>query len=128
MWSSLKNYTDSALLFVRGALGLLFLTLHAWPNLVKAFDGWGHHGGHHSFWGAVWFTTFAIAETLASLLLIFGKWTRCAALFWAIVVTLFATNGFHSLNFSVHERDIELLLLLVVLFFVGPGKFSFDKS
>ena len=128
MWSSLKNYSDAALLFVRGALGLLFLTLHAWPKLVSAVDVWGHHSGHRSFWASLWFTIFAFAETLASLLLIFGKWARCASLFWAIVVALYATNGLHSLNFTVHERDIELVLLLVVLFFVGPGKFSFDKS
>jgi putative oxidoreductase len=129
MWSSLKNYSDAALLFVRVALGILLLSLHAWPRLVGAFAIWGHHS-HHSFWSGVWSTVFAVVETLACILLILGRWARPACLVLGIFVALALPGGlWHGVAaHSDRELDLILLLLYATLFFVGPGRFSFDKS
>jgi putative oxidoreductase len=130
MWSSLKNYSDAALLFVRVALGALILSLHAWPRLVAAFGIWGHRWPHPHFWHGAWSTTFAVAETLASLLLILGRWTRPACLLLAIFVALAMPGGvWHGVAaHSDRELDFILLLLYSTLFFVGPGRFSLDKA
>ncbi len=128
MWSALKNYTDAALLFIRAALGSMLLCFHAWPLLLSAFSLWSHHGAHHSFWSNLWMTLIALGETLASLLLIIGLWTRPAALLIGALVARVALSDFHSGGVARAELHLDLLFLLVIFFFVGPGRFSCDKA
>ncbi len=127
MWSSLKNYTDAVLLIVRAILGMLLLSFHAWPRLLEAFAIWIHHGSHHGFWSALWLTAKAVADTLASILMILGLWTRPAALLWGFFVVMAAVGEAHA-SLAHAEKTIELGLLLVVLIFAGPGKYSLDKA
>ncbi len=126
MWSSLKNYTDPALLFARVVLGLLLLCFHAWPRLAATIPLWHHH---HSFWGALLITVIAVAETAASIFLILGLWARIGCLVFIILVGQLVFHELVGRGSIAHaESNIELFLLLIVLFFAGPGRFSFDKA
>jgi len=129
MWSSLKNSSDAALLFVRAVLGLLFLCFHAWPKLYAQVVYWGPHGTHHAIGQAILHTIVAIAESLASVFLILGLWTRPACLVFVLLIgnVLFTAMTTHG-GIAAAESIIELFLLLVVIFFAGPGRFSFDKA
>jgi len=128
MWSSLKNYSDPALLFARVVLGLLVLCFTAWPKLQEAMALWSHHG-HHPFWMSLLYTALALAETLGAIFLIIGFWTRPSALLFAIIVALplFRELQGHG-GIAGARHFIELLLLFIIFFFVGPGRFSFDKA
>ena len=73
MWSSLKNYSDAAILFARVVLGILLL-LHFWPGLRDAVLLWGHHG--HSFWKSLFDAAVAGVETAAAILKLYSDRQR----------------------------------------------------
>lgn len=128
MWSSLKNYSDPALLVTRVVLGIILLCFAAWPPLRDAVEMWRHHG-HHSFWNLFLVTLLAVALTLSAIFIIIGFWTRPSVLLFGIFAAIHVYHGLVGrAGFAGTRHEIELLLLLIVFFFVGPGRFSFDKA
>jgi putative oxidoreductase len=131
MWSALKNYSDSALLFVRVTLGVIILWLHGWPKLAGGLGAWRHYAIkelHVSIWPGFWGFLATFAQTAGCTLLILGLLFRPSALLLAIVMALVAVTDYTNGGFAQAAHAIELWLFFVLLLFVGPGKYSFDKA
>ena len=139
MWSSLKNYSDGALLFLRLSLGTLCLYVYGWPALAGGLGRWKLMGVTMKHVGITFAPTFwgftaAMAESLGCLLLILGFLFRptCLVLFLVLLVIVVAEiEASRSGIFSTFAREpnaIQLALFVLTLMFIGPGKFSVDKG
>ena len=126
----LAKYRESGLLIMRLAVGALFIILTA-PVLLAGSARWASFGSairnvgmtsHYQFWGFLG----ALAGCLGGVLMIFGLFFRPGVLL-VLAITLI-----HTLNlrgpFRAELAAIELCLILVGLLFVGPGKYSVDKT
>ncbi len=130
MWSSLKNYSDGALLVCRAGLGILLLCLHGWPILAGGLSGWRSHGIATlrlgvlpTFWGFL----VGLLVALACVLLIVGLFFRPAVLLLLCVAAFAVLEGFTGAWLRSLD-GLVLALFFLCLLFVGPGRFSFDKS
>lgn len=129
----LGKYSDLALLFVRIGLGLM-MVFHGWPKLAGGAEKWGQVGGAMGVIGVTFFPVFwglmaALAETLGGVLLAIGFLTRlnCIALaFVMVIAAMMHMNAGDGLKVASHA--IELGIVFVGLVFIGPGKFSVDRS
>lgn len=121
----LSPYRDIILLLVRLLIAAIFL-YHGWPKATdwqmasSKFEGMGFPG----FLGP----TVGIIEVVSSLLLILGWLNSLGSilLMGVIVVAIVAVQISQGWVPSL-ERDLQVLLLLLVLLTFGPGSYSVDK-
>lgn len=129
----LAKYREAGLLLMRVALGVLFVILTA-PVLLSGPSRWGNFGSgirsigiasNYQFWGFLG----ALAGCLGAVLMIFGLFFRPGVLL-VLAITLVHTVGAFDGGGTVRGNlaAIELCAMLVGLLFVGPGKYSVDKS
>jgi len=135
MWSSLKNYSDAALLFLRITLGGLFIRLHGWPMLAGGVSKWKTVGGAMKHLGitflpAFWGFMAAFSESIGCLLLVIGLFFRPSALMLVLTLLVAAIDDFAKPQGSLvaASHALELMLVFFTLIFVGPGRFSVDKG
>jgi putative oxidoreductase len=73
----------------------------------------------------------AFAEGICSLLIIAGFWTRLASLILTINMAV-AMLGYHIPKgdplFGGFEHTLLYFLAFIVIFLLGPGEYSVDKS
>ncbi len=129
----LAKYREAGLLLMRVALGVLFVVLTA-PVLLSGPSRWGSFGSgirsvglasNYQFWGFLG----ALAGCVGAVLMIFGLFFRPGVLL-VLAITLVHTVGAFDGGGTVRGNlaAIELCAMLVGLLFVGPGKYSVDKS
>ena len=76
----------------------------------------------------LWGFAAAIAETLGGLCLALGLWTRAACLPLAFTMVMATVNHLAKGDgFGKASHAIEACFVFVGLFFIGPGRYSFDK-
>ena|SRR5690554_8055457 len=118
---------DLAVLLLRISAGALIFT-HGLPKLMKVFNGDFAFGDPLGIGPEISLVLAAFAEAVCSLLLIAGFATRYAAF---ILIINMATAFFlqHAPDpFNVKELSLMYLVMFVVLFFTGGGKFSLDDK
>lgn len=125
----LAKYRETGLLFMRIALGALFIILLG-PVLLSGHSAWAHHGEavrrlglhtHYQFWGFLG----ALLGCVGGALMIFGLFFRLGVLFLLLITLI------HLLGINNYRANLNAVLLFVVLLgilFVGPGKYSVDKN
>ncbi|MDB6173485.1 MAG: DoxX family protein [Chthoniobacteraceae bacterium] len=138
MWSSLSNYRDGALLFLRVGLGTFYIWLHGWSRLVGGKAGaiatWKQAGRVMkdvgiSFAPEAWGFMGAMASTLAVALVILGFWFRPACLYIFLVLIVMLSIGLETgSSLGKLSNAVQLAILVLSLLFIGPGKFSIDKG
>jgi putative oxidoreductase len=125
----LAKYREGGLLLIRVALGVLFIIL-AGPVLLGGPNAWAHAGdairhlglhSHFVFWGFLG----ALLGCAGGVLMIFGLFFRLGVLF-VLALTFVHVLGVRS--YRAELGAIELFLVLLGLLFVGPGKYSVDKT
>lgn len=133
IFSRLGKYTNFGLLLMRVGLGTMMI-MHGYPKLAGGPEMWEKIGGAaanigiHSypvFWGFMSGT----AEGLGGLLLILGLAFRPACLFLLFNMVVASINHLtkgDSILMASHA--IELGCVFLGLFFIGPGRYSVDKS
>jgi putative oxidoreductase len=114
------------LLLLRLTLAFIFL-YHGWPKAMQPemamskFEGMGFPGflGPIVGWG----------EVIASVLLIAGWFTSLASLLLlgVIVVALLGVQLPQGVE-PGFERDLQVLVLLLLLLSFGPGRYSLDEK
>ncbi|MBL1214264.1 MAG: DoxX family protein [Ignavibacteriae bacterium] len=119
---------DLGLFILRSAFGIIMLTAHGYPKLLKLFSG-----AEIKF-----FDPFGIGETLSFILaagaefagaalLTLGIFSRLSAL--SLAATMFVAAFIYHANdpFNVQEKSILFFVGFLVLFITGPGKYSLQK-
>ena len=132
--TSLTRFRDWGLLFLRVALGGFYLYVHGWHKLAGGVADWrvvgeavryvGIHFGY-AFWGLM----AALSETLGCVLVMIGFLFRPACLL--LFITLTVASAMHlrkGQGWEAASHAIELAILFFSLLFIGPGKYSGDKS
>jgi len=132
--TSLTKYRDWGLLFLRVALGAFYIYVHGWRKLAGGIHTWReiglatHYVGIHFapvFWGLM----AALSETLGCVLVILGFCFRPAC--GMLLITLVVASAMHlgkGQGLEIAAQAIELAILFFSLLFIGPGKYSVDKS
>ncbi|MFT3846564.1 MAG: DoxX family protein [Lacibacter sp.] len=118
---------DAAILITRVAAAVLMLT-HGIPKLAGLFaDGPVQFPGLFGLSPAASLGLTVFAEVLCSLFILFGLGTRLAVIPLTITM-LVAVLLIHSADpFIKKEPAIHFLLLYVILFFTGSGRYSVDS-
>lgn len=133
MWSKLSNYRDVALLFFRLIFGSFFIYVHGLPLLAGGLARWKVVGGamRHvgiTFWPGFWGFMAAFSESIGVFLLVLGLGFRPSSLLLVITMSVAALSHFRARGLGEASHAFELALVFAVLMFVGPGKYSLDKS
>lgn len=134
MFQSMGKHKDLGLLILRLGWGFTFIIVHGWPKLAGGQEKWTTIGGAMASLGITFLPVFwgfmcAVVEFLGGILLVMGWHFRlaCALLtFNMLVATLsMASKGGGSMGTAY---PFEVMVVFMALFFVGPGRFSLDKS
>jgi len=131
-FKSIEKYKDHVLLFARTILGLFFIFVHGLPKIMGGPDRWEGVGGALSnlgitFWPEGFGLIAALSEFIGGILLILGLWFRPATLFIMLTLKVASISKIASGGISSAAHPVEVLLFLMVLFAIGPGKYSIDK-
>jgi putative oxidoreductase len=134
MFKSLSQHADFGLLIGRFGIGAIFI-VSGWHKLSGGQAAWTHLGHAMTYLGIgfmpnVWGLLSALAEFLGGILLVLGFLFRPAAILILLNMFVAAVTTFrqHPHDFAVYSRPIEMLCILIILLFVGPGKFSIDRG
>lgn len=129
----LGNYKNTGLLLMRVGLGVMMI-MHGYPKLFGGPEMWSGVGGAMKnigidFFPAFWGFMAACAEALGGLLILLGLLFRPACIFLLFTMVIAAlmhlANGDGIMQAS---HAIELGFVFIGLLFIGPGKYSVDKS
>jgi len=123
----MKGLEPLALVILRVALGLIFL-YHGYPKLVHPNEGMRSFFVSHGFPG-YFLSISGILECFGSLLLFIGLFTRPAALFLAIEMSVAIWKA-HSVHGIMSVKDYEFPLAVAAGCFalatIGAGMVSVD--
>lgn len=118
---------DFSVLLLRICAGALIFT-HGLPKLMKVFNGDFTFADPLGIGPELSLLLSAFAEGVCGILLIFGFATRYAA-FFLIINMATAYFIFHSADaFAAKELPLMYLVVFVVIFFTGAGKYSLDDK
>ena len=128
----LAKYRETGLLLMRVALGVLFIILTG-PVLLS-MSKWAPFGSAVRNIGLssnlqVWGFVGALMGCVGGALMIFGLFFRPGVLL-VVAITLIHTLGAVDRSGTLRAAlgAIDLCLILTGLLFVGPGKYSVDKT
>ena len=132
IFKKLDKFRDLGILILRMGVGFMFV-MHGYPKLVAGLTKWealGQNMSHlgidfgYTFWG---FMGMA-AEFFGGILLMLGMFTRLTVLLMAftMLVAMLAHLG-RGDDIMGASHAIELGIVFLSLFFIGPGKYSMDK-
>ena len=128
----LAKYREAGLLFIRVSIGLLFIHYTA-PALIGGPAAWNHFGAGARYFGLhshlqLWGFLGSLFGCLGGVLLIFGLFFRIGILLVLVLAIGHAIAIEKSTGFHVALPTIEMCVVLFGLLFIGPGKYSVDKT
>jgi putative oxidoreductase len=128
----LAKYADFGLLLLRVSIGVLFIVFTV-PVLMSGPASWAYFGagarnlGIHSHF-QLWGFLGALLGCIGGVLLIFGLFFRIGVLLLLVLAIGHAIGVKHGSGFRVALPSIEMCFVLAGVLFVGPGKYSVDKT
>jgi putative oxidoreductase len=120
---------DFALLLLRVTSGAFMLFAHGLPKLNRLFSSGEITFSDPLGIGTVPSLVLAVfSEFFCSILLIIGAFTRVSLI--PLIITMFVAAFIHHAGdpFLQIEKALLFLLIFVVLFLTGPGKFALGRS
>lgn len=124
--TSLTKYREAGLLLLRIGLGSIFIYAYGWPHLAGGAAKWRELGHsmqtlHIHFAPTIWGFAAAFSESIGAALFVIGFLFRpaCMLLSFTVLVAMLAMRQAHA---------AEMLVIFFAMIFIGPGKYSFDKS
>lgn len=133
IFSALNKYSNFGLLVMRTGLGAMMI-VHGLPKITGGPGKWEKIGGAMNYLGihffpAGWGFAAAAAEAIGGVLVVLGLAFRPACLLilitMIVAVTMHLSKGETLLESS---HPVELAFAFFGMLFVGPGKYSADKS
>ena len=128
----LAKYRETGLLLMRVSVGLLFI-IYAAPALMGGPKAWAQFGAganhfglhsHHQMWGFIG----SLLGCLGGVLMIFGLFFRIGVLLVLLLAVGHAISVYQGTGFRVALPSVEMCFVLAGLLFIGPGKYSVDKT
>ena len=119
---------DFAIFILRVTSGAFMLFSHGLPKLNRLFSGGEIRFSDPLGIGTIPSLSLAVfAEFLCAILLMLGLFTRPALTF--LIITMFVAGFIHHAAdpFAMKEKAFLFLLIYVVLFLVGPGKYALSS-
>lgn len=131
--TSLTKYRDLGLLFLRVALGGLFVLLHGWPHMAGGIVKWrelGHamHYLHINFAFGLWGFMAALSESVGAVFFMAGFLFRPASILLTFTMAVASLMVWKTQGISAASHPLELAIVFLAFIFIGPGKYSADKS
>jgi putative oxidoreductase len=128
----LAKYREFGLLLIRVSIGILFI-LYTAPALMGGPSAWTHFGVGARNWGLhshfqLWGFLGALFGCVGGVLLIFGLFFRLGVLLLLILAIGHAIGVTKGASFRLALPSIEICFVLAGILFVGPGKYSVDKT
>jgi len=128
----LAKYRETGLLLIRVSIGVLFL-IYTVPVLFGGPSAWSHFGAGARYWGfhshfQLWGFLGSLFGCLGGVLMIFGLFFRIGVLLVLVLALGHAWSVYKGSGFRIALASIELSFVLLGILFVGPGKFSVDKT
>jgi putative oxidoreductase len=128
----LAKYREAGLLLIRVSIGLLFI-LYTAPILIGGPKAWAHFGAGAGHFGLhshaqIWGFIGSLLGCVGGVLIVFGLLFRIGILLVLILALCHAISVYKGTGFRVVLPSIEMCLVLAGLLFVGPGKYSVDKT
>lgn len=132
MLNGLKNRTDLGLLILRLGIGVMFI-YHGLPKILGGPAVWTKLGHAIAvlgirFWPIFWGFMASFAEFFGAMCLMLGLWFRPACALMAF--TMFVASAMHlsqGHGLETASHAIELLVVFVGLFLIGPGSAVMKK-
>lgn len=118
--------THVALLFLRIGIGA-FMLVHGLPKLQNLLSGNIQFAEIMGMSAELSLTLAVFAEFFCSILIIVGLGTRLAVI--PLIITMLIAVFYVHLDdsFGKQELGLQYLLVYIVLFITGGGKYSVDK-
>ena len=133
IFGKLENFRNTGLLLMRIGLGVMMIT-HGYPKLMGGPEKWLKIGraveyfsihSYHTAWGFA----AAVAEGIGGLMLILGLFFRPTSILLMGTMVVAATKHLaQGDGLSGASHAIELAFVFLGLIFLGPGRYSVDKS
>ena len=128
----LAKYSDFGLLLLRLSIGILFI-LYTAPALMGGTSAWAQFGAGVRSWGIhshfqVWGFLAALLGCIGGVVVIFGLFFRPGILVLLVLAIAHAIGVKHGSGFRTALPSIEMCFVLAGILFVGPGKYSVDKT
>lgn len=120
-------WSNHIAVFLLRVMSSMFMLTHGFPKLMKLLDGNMSFADPLGLGPGVSLFLAAFAEGICSLFILLGWKTRLAAIPLVInmaVAVFFAHSGD---PFAEKELALLYLLIFVVIFIVGAGKYSLDR-
>jgi putative oxidoreductase len=119
------NSVNIALLILRVGVAVMML-VHGIPKLQMLFSGDIQFPGVMGMSPTISLAMAVFAEVVCSVLLLIGLFTRVAVipLIITMLTAVFLIHGGDP--FAKQELGIHYLIVYIVLFMLGSGKYSFD--
>ena len=105
-----------------------FLLTHGIPKFQRLIAGNTEFGNPLGIGEAPTLFLAVLAEFLCPILLIIGFKTRWAAIPPAITMAVAAFMVHAADPFGVKEKPLLFLVFFILIFMLGPGKYSIDKK
>ena len=130
--STAAKYRDAGLLVIRIGLGLFYMIVHGAPKLFGGPEKWTTVGEAVQYVGIDFLPIFwgfmaGFVEFTGGLLLALGFLYRPAVFFlFCVMIIASAENIGTGMGFVGASRPMEMAIVLVGLFLIGPGRYSLD--
>lgn len=129
----LDSHRDEALLVVRILLGAMFIFVHGGAKLMGGEAAWTKVGSMIGILGITFAPTFlgliaSLCELVGGIFIFLGLFTRLgAALIFSTLIIAAPTMYLVTKSLFGAAAPIEDALFMIVLIFVGGGKYSLDQ-
>ena len=104
-----------------------FMLTHGYPKLMKLVNGNTEFANPFGIGEAPTLFLAVVGEFICPVLMIIGFKTRWAAIPSAITMLVAAFMIHADDPFATKEKALLYLVIFVVIFLLGPGKYSVDK-
>jgi putative oxidoreductase len=131
--SKLGKYDNTALLLLRVGIGAMMI-MHGYPKLLAGPEKWTKLGNNMSYFGVKAYPEIfgflaSVSEAIGGVFLILGFFFRPSAFFLLCTMVVAATSHIYKTGDVMEGSNaIELGIVFLAMFIIGPGKFSIDKS
>lgn len=132
IFSGLSKYHHTGLLLLRIGIGAMMIW-HGYPKLIGGPEKWTALGGSMSVFGmhdmpVFWGFMSAFAEAIGGLLFIVGLLFRPVCLMLIINMIVAAAVSYKREGMMGANHAIELGVIFLAMFIIGPGRYSIDKN